>query len=85
MLLGAPAGDKEVWIKRIKDWEKTDYHQPGDVVQPTWVWEGPETVAEVMAILGGRISENADMPSWLPSSRFSKFERGNTKEIPEEK
>lgn len=85
MLLGAPAGDKEVWIKRIKDWEKTDYHQPGDVIQPTWVWEGPETVAEVMAILGWRISENADMPSWLPSSRFSKFERGNTKEIPEEK
>ncbi|MCC6330017.1 MAG: M20/M25/M40 family metallo-hydrolase, partial [Acidobacteria bacterium] len=79
MLLGAPAGDKEVWIKRIKDWEKTDYHQPGDVIQPTWVWEGPETVAEVMAILGWRISENADMPSWLPSSRFSKFERGNTK------
>lgn len=85
MLLGAPAGDKEVWIKRIKDWEKTDYHQPGDVIQPTWVWEGPETVAEVMAILGWRISENADMPSWLPSSRFSKFDRGNTKEIPEEK
>ncbi|MCC7309279.1 MAG: M20/M25/M40 family metallo-hydrolase, partial [Acidobacteria bacterium] len=79
MLLGAPAGDKEVWIKRIKDWEKTDYHQPGDVIQPTWGWEGPETVAEVMAILGWRISENADMPSWLPSSRFSKFERGNTK------
>ncbi len=84
MLLGAPAGDKEVWMKRIKDWEKTDYHQPGDVIQPTWVWEGPETVAEVMAILGWRISEDPTMPSWLPSSRLAKYERGNTKEIPEE-
>ncbi|MGD9562355.1 MAG: M20/M25/M40 family metallo-hydrolase [Pyrinomonadaceae bacterium] len=84
MLLGAPAGDKEVWIKRIKDWEKTDYHQPGDVILPTWDWEGPETVAEVMAILGWRISEADRMPSWLPSSRFNKLERGNTKEIPEE-
>ena len=84
MLLGAPAGEKEAWIKRIKDWEKTDYHQPGDTIQPNWAWEGPETVAEVMAILGWRISENPTMPGWLPSSKLSKFERGNTKEIPED-
>lgn len=85
MLLGAPAGEKEVWMKRIKDWEKTDYHQPGDTIKPTWAWEGPETVAEVMAILGWRISEADAMPNWLPTSRFGKLERGNTKEIPEEK
>ena len=85
MLLGAPAGEKEVWIKRIKDWEKTDYHQPGDVIQPGWAWEGPETVAEVMAILGWRISETDAMPTWLATSRFAKLERGNTKELPEEK
>ena len=85
MLLGAPAGDKEVWMKRIKDWEKTDYHQPGDVIQPGWAWEGAETVADVMGILGWRISELPAMPSWLPASRFGKLERGNTKELPEEK
>ncbi|PYT00965.1 MAG: hypothetical protein DMF63_04685 [Acidobacteria bacterium] len=85
MLLGAPAGDKEVWMKRIKDWEKTDYHQPGDVIQPNWAWEGPETVAEVMAVLGWRISEMDGMPNWLATSRFAKLERGNTKPLPEEK
>ena len=85
MILGAPAGDKEIWMKRIKDWEKIDYHQPGDVIQPGWAWEGAETVAEAMGILGLRISESDSMPSWLPSSRFAKLERGNTKEIPEEK
>ena len=85
MLLGAPAGEKEVWMKRIKDWEKTDYHQPGDVIQPNWAWEGPETVAEVMAVLGWRISEMNGMPNWLESSRFGKLERGNTKELPAEK
>lgn len=84
MILGAPAGEKEVWMKRIKDWEKTDYHQPGDTIQPTWAWEGAETVAEVMAILAWRISEDPTMPSWLPSSRLAKYERGNTKEIPQE-
>jgi hypothetical protein len=85
MLLGAPAGEKEVWMKRIKDWEKTDYHQPGDVIQSNWAWEGSETVAEVMAILGWRISEMDGMPNWLSSSRFAKLERGNTKDLPEEK
>ena len=85
MLLGAPAGEKEAWMKRIKDWEKTDYHQPGDVIQPNWAWEGPETVAEVMAVLGWRISEMDGMPNWLESSRFAKLERGNTKELPPEK
>ena len=85
MLLGAPAGDKEVWMKRIKDWEKTDYHQPGDVIQPNWAWDGPETVAEVMGILGWRISEAPAMPTWLAASRFGKLERGNSKDLPEEK
>lgn len=81
MLLGAPAGEKEIWIKRIKDWEKTDYHNPGDTIKENWVWEGPETVSEIMAILGWRISENKEMPSWLPSSKYVQYERGNTKSI----
>ena len=85
MILGAPAGDKAVWLKRIEDWEKTDYHQPGDVIQANWAWEGAETVAESMGILGWRISEADTMPSWLGTSRFAKLERGNTKELPEEK
>ena len=84
MLLGAPAGDPQIWIKRSKDWEKTDYHQPTDTIQPNWSWEGAKTVADVMGILGWRISETEKMPEWLPSSRFSKLERGNTKDVPEE-
>jgi hypothetical protein len=83
MLLGAPAGDPQAWIKRSKDWEKTDYHQPSDTIRPDWSWEGAKTVADVMGILGWRISETEKMPEWLPSSRFGKLERGNTKELPE--
>ena len=84
MLLGAPAGDKEVWIQKIKDWEKGDYHQPGDTVKDSWAWEGAETVAEVMAIMGWQISEDAQMPSWLNSSRFSIYDRCNSYPIPDE-
>lgn len=86
MLLGAPGGDKEVWMKRIKDWENTgDYHQVGDTIKPDWAWEGAEAVADLMGVIGWRISEADTMPSWLASSRFAKLERGNTKEIPKEK
>ncbi|HEY0047793.1 MAG TPA: M20/M25/M40 family metallo-hydrolase [Pyrinomonadaceae bacterium] len=85
MLLGAPEGDPQAWIKRSKDWEKTDYHQPSDKIRPDWSWEGAKTVADVMGIMGWRISETEKMPEWLPSSRFGKLERGNTKELSEEK
>jgi hypothetical protein len=85
MLLGAPEGEPEAWLKRIKDFEKTDYHNPGDVIKADWDWNGPRTVAVVMSIMGLRISEIEKMPSWLASSRFAKLERGNTREVPEEK
>lgn len=84
MLLGAPEGEVSVWVKRIKDWEKVDYHQPGDVIQPTWNWEGARTVAVVSAIMSLRIANDEKMPSWLTTSRFGKLERGNDKELPEE-
>jgi len=84
MLLGAPDGDKQIWIDKIKAWEKTDYHSPEDIIRDNWVWEGPETVAEVMGILGWRISEMSGMPSWIESSRFGKLQRGNNKELPPE-
>lgn len=84
MLLGAPTGDKQLWIKRMKDWEKTDYHQPSDTIQPNWAWNGAEAVAEVMAVMGWRVSEATTMPSWLAATRFGKLERGNSKDLPEE-
>lgn len=85
MLLGAPEGDPQKWIDRSKLWEKTDYHQPGDVIQKDWAWEGAKTVADVMGIMGLRLANADTMPSWLANSRFAKLERGNTKDVPEEK
>ncbi len=85
MLLGAPEGDPKKWIDRSKEWEKTDYHNIGDVIKNDWDWTGAKTVAVVMGIMGLRISDGAAMPEWLTTSRFAKLERGNSKEIPEEK
>lgn len=81
-LLGAPAGDPQKWIERSDLWKKTDYHQPTDTIKPDWVWEGAEAVAEVMGVVGLRLADSPQMPSWLPSSPYGKLERGNTKTLP---
>lgn len=83
MLMGGPEGTAEQLVKKIKDWEKLHYHQPSDDVMDSWHWEGAKTVADVMGILGLRVSELDGMPSWLPSSPFAGLKRGHTGKLPE--
>ena len=83
MILGAPDGATEAWTDRLRKWEKTDYHQPTDVIRSDWDWSGPRTVASVMLVMGLRIANDESMPSWLPSSIFNR-ERGTDKPAPPE-
>lgn len=83
MLLGAPEGETKVWIDRMKLWEKTDYHQPTDTIRPEWNWEGPRTIAEVMAIMGSRVANDPNMPNWVATSPFNR-ERGTNAPPPPE-
>jgi hypothetical protein len=83
MLLGAPAGDTKAWIDRMKQWEKTDYHQPTDTIRPEWNWEGPQTIAEVAALMGLRLANSENMPAWLKTSPFNR-ERGTNEPAPPE-
>jgi hypothetical protein len=83
MILGAPEGSVESWTDRLKKWEKTDYHQPTDIVRPDWDWTGPRTVASIMLLMGLRAANDEAMPAWLPSSVFNR-ERGTDKPAPPE-
>jgi hypothetical protein len=83
MILGAPEGSVESWTDRLKKWEKTDYHQPTDIVRPDWDWSGPRTVASVMLLMGLRAANDEAMPAWTPSSVFNR-ERGTEKPAPPE-
>lgn len=83
MILGVPDGAVETWVERLKKWEKTDYHQPTDIVRPDWDWSGPRTVASVMLLMGLRAANSEAMPAWLPSSVFNR-ERGTDKPPPPE-
>jgi Zn-dependent M28 family amino/carboxypeptidase len=75
MLMGAPEGTKEELIAKIKAWEKMNYHQPTDDVMKDWYWKGAKTVADMMGILGLRISNQEKAPEWLSSSEYSKIKR----------
>jgi Zn-dependent M28 family amino/carboxypeptidase len=83
MILGAPAGEVSAWSRRMKEWEKTDYHQPTDIIRPDWDWEGPHTLAVLGAVMGMRIANSEEMPSWLPQSPFNR-ERGTNEPPPPE-
>jgi hypothetical protein len=83
MILGAPDGSVQSWTDRLKKWEKTDYHQPTDIVRPEWDWSGPRTVASVMLVMGLRAANDEAMPAWVPSSIFNR-ERGTDKPAPPE-
>ncbi|HEX3250662.1 MAG TPA: M20/M25/M40 family metallo-hydrolase [Pyrinomonadaceae bacterium] len=83
MILGAPDGTTEGWTDRLRKWEKTDYHQPTDIVRPDWDWSGPRTVAGVMLLMGMRAANAESMPEWVPSSIFNR-ERGTDKPAPPE-
>ncbi|MGH9967479.1 MAG: M20/M25/M40 family metallo-hydrolase [Pyrinomonadaceae bacterium] len=83
MILGAPEGDVSSWINRLKEWEKTDYHQPTDIIRPEWNWDGPRTIAALGLVLGLRVANQDQMPSWLPQSPFNR-ERGTNEPPPPE-
>jgi Zn-dependent M28 family amino/carboxypeptidase len=83
MILGAPAGEVSAWTKRMKQWEKTDYHQPTDTIRPEWDWQGPRALAMLGAVMGMRIANSEEMPSWLPQSPFNR-ERGTNEPPPPE-
>jgi hypothetical protein len=83
MLLGAPEGETSAWIERLKKWEKTDYHQPTDIIRPDWDWEGPRMMAATGVILGLRIANSEQLPAWLSTSPFNR-ERGTNAPAPPE-
>jgi Zn-dependent M28 family amino/carboxypeptidase len=72
MLLGAPAGDVNLWITRARKWLETDYHSPSDTVKPDWDWTGPQTLAQLGMIVALRVANADTMPVWRATSPFNK-------------
>lgn len=84
MFLGGPESDVAIWLARAMKWMETDYHQPGDMVQADWHWDGARTVAMVGLITGHRVANLEAAPRWLPASPFNRA-RGTGEPPPSEK
>lgn len=78
MLVGSPEDSAEGFAKRFMEFEKTKYHQVSDDVYGDWYWPGAKTVADIMGIVGLRIGNADEMPSYLPTSPYGKLKRGDT-------
>lgn len=83
MVMGAPDVDKQTIIADIKEYEKTRYHQPSDVVTAEWNWEGPTGLARLGIVMGLRLANADAMPAWLTSSPFNR-KRGTDEPAPPE-
>jgi len=78
MLVGSPESTKEGFVKRFNEFEVTKYHQPNDDVYKEWHWPGAKTVADMMGILGWRIAQANEMPTWTTGHLYSNLKRGDT-------
>ena len=82
-LLGGPAGNLKAVVERAETWMLTNYHQPGDTVQPNWKWDGARTLAALGLITGMRIANKEAMPAWKADSPYNR-PRGTDLPAPEE-
>jgi Peptidase family M28 len=83
MIMGAPDVDAKAIIADVKEYEKTRYHQPSDVVTADWNWEGPTGLARLGVVMGLRLANADAMPAWLPASPFNR-KRGTDEPPPPE-
>ncbi|MBC7909523.1 MAG: hypothetical protein H7Y30_03420, partial [Pyrinomonadaceae bacterium] len=66
----------------MKAWEKSDYHQPTDIIRADWSWEGARMMAVLGLIMGMRIADSEQMPAWVSTSRYNR-ERGTDQPVDE--
>ena len=77
MLVGSPSATKEDFVKKFDEFENSKYHQPSDDVYDNWYWKGAKTVADMMGILGLRIAEARETPSFTGGNPYSGLKRGD--------
>jgi Zn-dependent M28 family amino/carboxypeptidase len=53
-----------------KEWNEKRYHQPTDVVLPTWDMTGTTEDLKVLFAVGYRVAQAEKMPEWKPGNEF---------------
>ena len=64
-------GKDENYSKQKRDeYTNKDYHKVSDEVKPDWDLTGAVDDAQLLMIIGYRISQDAKFPEWKPGSEF---------------
>ena len=67
--IGRPAGWGD---ERQKEYRTTRYHQPSDEYSNQWDLGGAVEDAQLLLVVGMRLADAAEMPSWKPGNEFEK-------------
>ncbi|HYE85990.1 MAG TPA: M20/M25/M40 family metallo-hydrolase [Vicinamibacterales bacterium] len=62
-------------LKKQAAYNSTDYHQPSDEYDPSWDFSGGVEDMKVLAQLGWRIAQQADMPKYNAGDQFGEIRR----------
>ena len=65
--LGKP---KEFGEQVRGEWNERDYHQPSDIVRPSWDLTGAREDLKVLLAVGYRVADADTMPEWKPGNEF---------------
>lgn len=66
-VIGRPAG----WGKEeVEKWEATKYHQPSDEYESSWNLEGAAEDAQLLFLLGLKVGNGDQLPTWVPGDEF---------------
>ncbi|HET9441280.1 MAG TPA: M28 family peptidase, partial [Longimicrobiales bacterium] len=65
--VGTPAGYGE---QKRDEYTTRDYHKPSDEIKPDWDLTGAIDDAQLMFMVGYRISEGRVWPEWKPGTEF---------------
>jgi len=66
-VIGKPAG----WGKeQAEKWEATNYHQPSDEYNDEWNLEGAVEDAQLMFLVGLKVANTDQLPSWVSGDEF---------------
>jgi Zn-dependent M28 family amino/carboxypeptidase len=64
-------GKPEGWgLEADERYRTAHYHQPSDEFDPSWDFSGLEMIARFGYVLGGKVANLPDLPTWNPGDEF---------------
>ena len=64
-------------LKKQEAYNDKDYHQPSDEYDPSWDFTGGVSDMRVLAQLGWRIAQQANLPTYNAGDQFAEIRRNN--------